>query len=206
MTRTLMAPAKSMSLESLNRGKAELRKIALQRRAALAVDERARHSEAATSRLLADPAYLHAQVVCAYANFGDELDTHTLCVAARSDRKTLLLPRVEKNSILVLHVVGPHTALKPNRIGIFEPAASEASMEASQVDLFVVPGLAFDAHGARLGYGRGYYDRLLSKARADACMVGVVFEAQLVPQVPTTTTDVAMHMVITEAQTLHCRR
>jgi 5-formyltetrahydrofolate cyclo-ligase len=69
----------------------------------------------------------------------------------------------------------------------------------ADVDLFIVPGVAFDRHGGRLGYGRGYYDRLLALARTGAGVFGLAFEAQLVERVPAAAHDIPMNAVITEA-------
>jgi len=172
------------------------------RRTALNSEQRARHREAAVARVLADPAYQSAQVVCCYASFGDELDTSSLRAAVLASDKTLLLPRVESRTTISLRVVKAEDVLAPNRLGIMEPLATAPRLPVDEVDLFVVPGLAFDAQGQRLGYGGGYYDRLLTQARPNACLMGLAFSIQILPQVPQDPFDVCMTVVVTEAKTL----
>jgi len=87
--------------------------------------------------------------------------------------------------------------------GILEPKLAlrgreDRKVDARQLDLIVVPGLAFDRTGGRLGYGKGYYDRLLAEVRPDATLVAFAFECQLFATVPMHPHDVAMHKVITE--------
>ena len=185
--------------------KALLRKRMRALRASLTSEQRSQLSAAAVARVLKHAAYQSSKVVCAYAAFGDELDTRPLLAAIHADDKTMLLPRIEVDSVLALHVVTANSVLERNRIGIDEPAVDDPRMEPADVDVFVVPGLAFDAQGGRLGYGQGYYDRLLSHARPDACIMGVAFELQLVPEVPRDSLDVLMAVVVTEARTLHSR-
>lgn len=172
-------------------------------RAALSSEQRLQGSAAATKRVLSYAAYQAAQVVCAYASLGDELDTSSLRAAIAADGKILLLPRVEHDATLSLRAVGDDELLEENRYGILEPAATAPRLEPSAVDLFVVPGLAFDAQGGRLGYGGGYYDRLLAQARLGACIMGLAFDGQLVAQLPQEPFDVRMNIIVTEARSLH---
>ncbi len=94
--------------------------------------------------------------------------------------------------------------LAPGVFGILEPRPElrqlpdrQASMQ--EVDLVVVPGVAFDRQGGRLGHGRGYYDRLLAQARPDSLFIGLAYECQMVSELPLLPSDVRMHLVITEA-------
>ncbi len=94
-------------------------------------------------------------------------------------------------------------------MGILEPAAAlrtrgERLVGADELDLVVVPGLAFDRQCGRLGYGKGYYDRLLRRVRADAALVAVAFQCQIFAEVPVLPTDVRVDQIITE-ETLYRR-
>lgn len=143
------------------------------------------------------PRYRQAGTVALYASFGSEVDTGPIQSLARSDGKRLGLPRMAGQN-LELREWGEGLALVPNRYRIPEPSAQAALMAPSEVDLFAVPGLVFDHRGARLGYGGGYYDRLL-KAAPRAYRVGIAFQAQLVRHLPSTQLDVPVDCLITES-------
>jgi 5-formyltetrahydrofolate cyclo-ligase len=88
------------------------------------------------------------------------------------------------------------TELVPGSFGILEPVAHLPVVPVPEIDAFICPGLAFDRAGGRLGRGRGYYDRILAGARADALKIGVCFEFQLVPDTFAEAHDIHMDHVI----------
>lgn len=135
-----------------------------------------------------------AKVVLAYYSLDDELFTHDF-VQRWADRKTLLLPKVQGDS-LTLHRYIDSRSLGQGAFGIMEPCTPQFT-NCSAVDLVIVPGLAFDAEGNRLGRGRGYYDRLFAELLPPSVYkVGVCYPFQMVPQVPTEPTDITMDEVI----------
>jgi len=96
--------------------------------------------------------------------------------------------------------------LEPGVFGILEPRRPlrqwlDRQATIHQVDLAVVPGVAFDRRGGRLGHGRGYYDRLLAQARPETVLVGLAYQCQILPEVPMLPSDIYMNMVITESHT-----
>jgi 5-formyltetrahydrofolate cyclo-ligase len=104
---------------------------------------------------------------------------------------------------LKLALVGSLEEVEPAPFGLLEPKEALRQDQAravppADVDFFVVPGVAFDRHGGRLGHGRGYYDRLLAHARPDATLAGLCFEVQLVDEVPMSGHDVRLDYVVTE--------
>jgi 5-formyltetrahydrofolate cyclo-ligase len=118
-------------------------------------------------------------------------------VTARHGGRRWVYPRVADDD-LVFHVVAdPATGLKPGTMGILEPAPDLPRVTVGEIDAFFCPGLAFDARGGRLGRGRGYYDRMLARARPDAMKIGVCFPAQLVPDTFARAHDIAMDGVLT---------
>lgn len=147
-------------------------------------------------------AYQGARVVAAYLAFGDEVDLGGLLA---EDDKRFVLPRAHRlpEPHLTLHEVtraelADPTSLTRHRFGLFEPAPSAPRIEASAVDLFLVPGLAFDATGVRLGYGLGYYDRLLPRARPGAVVAGVTLDALVLPELPHRPHDARVRYLVTE--------
>lgn len=138
-----------------------------------------------------------AQVVLAYYSLADELFTHDF-VQRWAARKTILLPKVVGDD-LTLHSYNGPLSLREGAFGIMEPCTPEYADYAA-VDLVIVPGVAFDGDGHRLGRGRGYYDRLFaSRLPYNIYKVGVCYPFQLVEHVPTESCDVQMDKVVTIA-------
>ena len=136
-----------------------------------------------------------AAVVLLYASFGSEVDTRPLLEAAWGQGKKTALPRIDGKQLTV-QLVDRETRLVPNRYGIPEPPADTPAVPGDDVDLAVVPGIAFDRRGGRLGYGGGYYDRLLGTV-PHAFRVGIAYEVQVVEHLPTSHLDVPMDALVT---------
>ena len=180
--------------------KAGLRSEVLSRRDA--ESRRDIKSHDAILRLLSLAEYVDAATVLTYIGVGSEVATREFVVRALEEGKRVAAPWVAADG---LHgaFIRSLDELAPARFGLLEPdGAARADpgrlCHPAEVDLFVVPGVAFDHHGGRLGHGRAYYDRLLARARPGARFVGLAFECQLVAEVPMTATDVRMHAVTTE--------
>lgn len=118
-------------------------------------------------------------------------------ITARHCDRRWVYPRVAGDE-LVFHVVeNPEEDLSPGTMGIREPLPDLPRVEVDVIDAFFCPGLAFDARGGRLGRGRGYYDRMLARARPDALKMGVCFPQQLVPDTFALAYDIPMDGVLT---------
>ncbi|MEY2582801.1 MAG: 5-formyltetrahydrofolate cyclo-ligase [Ilumatobacteraceae bacterium] len=135
------------------------------------------------------PEYVRANSVMAFVGFSGEPDTDPLLARLGLDGKRLLLPRVEATGIVPVDGDWPLVASK---FGVQEPTGP--AVDVSEIDLVIVPGLAFTLDGDRIGYGQGYYDRFLPTVRAPS--VGVCFIDQLVDLMPLTEHDVRVDMVI----------
>lgn len=182
---------------NLNEDKKALRReIRLRKKeffASTSVEERLRLSETVLNRLKSTDYYKNAKVVVCYYSLDDELATQGFCLSAAKE-KTLLLPRVVGND-LSLHPFRNEGDLQVGAYGIKEPVTEEIA-DYSAVDLVIVPGMAFDDEGNRLGRGRGYYDRLFaSKLRPEVVKIGVCFPFQMVERVPCAPFDVRMNAV-----------
>lgn len=151
-------------------------------------------SEHTASRLLSHPRVLGSKVIMAYHSLSDEVDTRILLERLLSMGKTVLLPQVTGASTMVLrHYEGPGS-LKEGAFGIMEPVGKLFSNYPS-IDLAIVPGMAFDRCGHRLGRGKGYYDRLLPQL-TNAYKMGICFDFQMRASVPYDEKDVVMDEVI----------
>ena len=184
--------------------KAALRREILARRDALDPDARARLSAAVLRRVATLDAFRRARVVLGYASFASELDTRPFLHGVLAAGRALVLPRVERAARrLALHQVRDlDTELQPGPWGIPEPAPTRCrAVSAGEIDFILVPGVVFDRGGGRIGYGGGYYDRLLAAwPEPPPPLVAAAFELQVVPAVPVLATDRRVDLVVTESR------
>jgi len=175
----------------INAAKMELR---ARMRAAYDNDARAEASAVICEKLRTLPEWQSAQVVMAFAPMGDEPDIEPLLCATRATA----LPRWTGDGYEPARIMKLSEDLQPGRFGVREPHPSCPAMDWSEIDVMLVPGLAFDAEGNRLGRGGGFYDRLLNSARAagNITAIGVAFEWQKTAAVPTAEHDRRVDLVI----------
>jgi 5-formyltetrahydrofolate cyclo-ligase len=136
-----------------------------------------------------------ARTIAVFSALPGEVDLAE--ITARHDNRRWVYPRVAGEDLVFHVVVNPAADLKPGTMGILEPVPNLPRVALDEIDAFFCPGLAFDARGGRLGRGRGFYDRLLSRARPDALKIGVCFPAQLVPDTFAQAHDIAMDGILT---------
>jgi len=183
--------------------KAGLRRAALAARDTIPAALRAAHAEAIAARLAALPAWSAARTVCTYVGVRSEVATLPLLARALAEGKRVAVPACA-GEVLELVLIESERELAAARFGLLEPplelrARAERRCPVEAVELFVVPGVAFDREGGRVGYGRGFYDRLLAGARPGVLRVGLAFEAQLAGQrLPAEAHDVPLDLVLTE--------
>jgi 5-formyltetrahydrofolate cyclo-ligase len=190
----------------MNQSKSDIRARVLGCRDALALDERRRLSADITARILSMQAYRESETILAYSGFGSEFATEAFIGAVLESGCTLVLPRVNRATrrLDLYRVTDPQRQLVAGSWGIAEPDPQVcAPVSPAAVDMVLVPGVAFDRHGARVGYGGGYYDKLF-----EACfalggrprMLAPTFGCQVVDAVPVEPHDVLVDHVITEAE------
>ncbi len=157
------------------------------------------HYSAMVADLVATlPEWERALRVHVFASFGSELDTRPIITGAIEAGKILVLPVVVRDRHELEHaVITGLDDLEPGYMGIPEPAARCPRVDPSRLDMVIVPGVAFDDRGGRLGYGGGYYDRFLFTCHAPR--VAVCFGVQMVGTVPTGEHDLPVHVIVTEA-------
>jgi len=173
----------------------------LSRRDALSPQQRAEASAAIAVRAAALIEDRPGRVVALYAAKGTEVATAALDAALRAAGRTICYPRTagDGERHLTFHAVSP-AELAISQFGIREPVADAPRIELAAIETFVIPGVAFDRAGARLGWGHGYYDVTLANVLT-ARRVGLAFECQLVDQIEREAHDVLMNVVVTEVAT-----
>lgn len=145
-------------------------------------------------RLLSHPRIKTAKTVMLYYSLPDEVDTHTLVDSLLVSGKQILLPRVTGEGTMELRRYTGPADLALGAYNIMEPTG-ELFDDYASIDLAVIPGMAFDKEGNRMGRGKGYYDRLLPKLRS-TYKIGICLPFQLVERIPTDEHDVKMDEVI----------
>jgi 5-formyltetrahydrofolate cyclo-ligase len=159
----------------------------------------ARHTLSAQirDRLKEQAVWKNAGAVLFFAPLPGELDLWPLLEEALAAGKIAALPRyhsADKNYV-VCRVQNVRSDIVTGQFGIREPAAQCPEIPLSRLDLILVPGVAFDWHGHRLGRGKGFYDRLLAGTRGVKC--GIAFDRQMVNEVPAGPSDVRMNFILT---------
>ncbi|MGP0471760.1 5-formyltetrahydrofolate cyclo-ligase [Streptococcus sp. 1453] len=142
--------------------KAELRKKILQEMKALSQEQKQAIDQALIERLLQHPFYQEAKVIATYLSFPHEFQTQELLEQALKDGKKVLIPKTYPKGRMDFVVYDPQQLVKTS-FGLLEPQGNLEVVDASQIDLIHVPGLAFTMKGYRIGYGGGYYDRYLEQ-------------------------------------------
>ena len=193
--------SQASSLGSAAPAKRELRRRVIARRDAIPPAQRRALSEAICSRVAQSPEFGNAECVLLFASFGSEVDTSPLLSAALAAGKRIALPRVNPTTreLELRGVTSVQTDLQPGLWGIPEPIPERCpETDLAEIDFVLVPGVAFDRSRRRLGYGGGYYDRILSQVTRGVPCIAICFERQLVPQVPADDHDLRVPILMTE--------
>ena len=177
----------------------KLRSIVKQQRASAA------DLEGLLNKVYALPTWTQAETVLLYAPLSHEPDLFRLLESSPpNSRKHFFFPRMQQEELELYEwfpdapwIIGAHSILEPD-----PKKWRRASL--SEVDLALIPGLAFDEQGGRLGWGRGYFDRLLGKSECHALKVGVAWPWQMVREIPSETHDIRMNFVVTPKKYFLC--
>lgn len=190
--------------------KQSIRRNTLALREQLSLSTRLAQSTCITERILHLPAYQQANTVLAYMNFGSEFASELWVTRALAEGKRVVLPRVNRHTnVLDLYVVSDlESQLQAGLWGIREPVVErcERLNKLNEVEFALVPGVAFCKNGARLGYGGGYYDKLLARFTHRPALVSAAFSLQIVTELPQEPTDLNVEWIVTEQEVVACSR
>jgi len=191
---------------TLRDAKQALRVAVVAAREALAPDWRAQASQAIAARIAEMDSFARARAVLVTLAYRSEWDASVLAERALAAGKVVAAPRVDLSArmLRVYRIDDIGRDIEAGYRGIPEPRAACPELALDSIDWVLVPGLAFDIAGRRLGYGGGYYDRLLPFLPQAAPRVAGAFEVQIVDAVPTAPHDIAIDWIVTERRTLHC--
>lgn len=150
--------------------------------------------------------FLESRIVMLYVNAANEVATGNIIRRAYDFNKIVLLPAFDpvKSTMKPMKVDHPDKDLTPGPRGILEPNPSRCKpVPLDCIDIAIIPGIAMDEKGGRIGSGNGYYDRLIPDLPMTTRKVGLVFEGQLVPQVPMEAHDKHVDIIITEKRVIY---
>lgn len=167
-------------------------------RARLTSDQRLDRSAAIAARVAGLDAFVRAGIVGLYAPLGAEVDTFGIARRALAAGKLLAWPRVLPHRRPLAFAACLPEALVSGPLGAREPPPGATAIALESIDCLLVPGVAFDARGGRLGRGGGHYDATLAALPAGRSRIGLAFEVQLVPEVPREPHDALLDAVVTE--------
>jgi 5-formyltetrahydrofolate cyclo-ligase len=142
----------------------------------------------------------------AYMALPQEVQTTRIIEEARRQQKRVVVPLIERDQLIAVELPLDHTRLRRGRFGILEPCDATMRVPPEDIDCVLIPGVAFDHKGRRLGFGKGYYDRFLEQLSTTTCLCGLAFCVQIVPCVPQMPHDICMHILMTEQGLIPCRR
>lgn len=188
----------------LEHAKARLRRRLLSRRAALSETEVTQKSAIIASHVGTMPAFGDSLTIMVYIALPQEVQTALIIQAARRQRKRIVVPVMQGSMLVAVELPQEATQLQRGPYGILEPRASASVVRLEEIQYVAVPGIAFDRCGARLGFGKGYYDRFLAQLPATTYTCGLAFCMQIVPCVPRLSHDVCMQGVVTEQGLITC--
>lgn len=199
-----------MNTQTMKQG---LRQSIIAARQKLAVAERAEFSRVIIKRIMQLDAYKQAKTVLAYMSFGAEFDSGVWVQQALQDGKQVLLPRVNSSTkqLELFQVVDLQQDVAPGKWDIPEPLPERCRKldDSERIDFILLPGVAFARDGSRLGYGGGFYDKLLARidpvsADRHPALVAAAFSMQLVKDIPQEATDRKVEWLLTENEVIDC--
>ena len=184
--------------------KQEIREEVLGKRNHIPKEVRSVKNSLIKGKIFSLPEFVSSHTVLFYASFRSEAETSEMIKESIGSGKRVLLPKVDReNKMLRLHEIKDISELSSGYMGIPEPSlTNERMMSPEDVDLVIIPGVAYDYAGNRLGYGAGYYDRLLSETKKKLLVVAPAFEEQIADMIPEEEHDVKVDIIVTDKRIL----
>lgn len=189
--------------------KKNIRQEILSLRKLLTPEEVAKKSEQIFKRLTSLTLYADANNVMLYIDFRNEAKTDLIMAHLLENNKGAVIPISISGTrdMILSQVFDPKKELERSSYGILEPKPEYIrKVNPEQLDLVIVPGVAFDKEGYRIGYGGGYYDTFFNKLEKSIASMAIAFDLQIVESVPTEEYDLPVDYIITESRLIDCRK
>lgn len=178
--------------------KSKIRKRILNVRNNMSKEDVKKNSNAIMDKITSLDIYKHSKVVFIYMDFKNEVITSNLIKHMLSEKKRVVIPYTDSiNTVLIPSEITKESDLKQNSFGYFEPK-SILPVNIEEIDLVIVPGVVFDKNLNRIGFGKGYYDKILNRLKPSAKKIALAHDFQVLEDIPAEEHDVKMDMIITE--------
>lgn len=190
------------------RDKKIIRKEVIKKRDSIDLEKKQEKDRLIMDKVFSLPHFKRARTVFYFASFRSEVSTSSQIEEALRMGKRIILPKVDRiDKRLRLYEIYNTGEIKPGFMGIPEPdVPSERERDINDADLVIMPGVAFDLKGNRLGYGAGYYDKLLSTLEKEIPLVAIAYEEQIVDSLPSESHDVRVDMIVTDKRIIEIRK
>lgn len=185
----------------MDKFKSSLRKSMLKKRRSLSNEEVKKKSEIIISRLMDLDVFKKSKTIMVYLSFKNEVDTYELIEWCFKHNKSVVAPYniPSEKKIIPCKIKNLDDNIQTSSLGVLEPNIQVVKeVDLNNIDLIIVPGVAFDKNRNRLGFGGGYYDRFLSRRTKSTPAAAICYDFQLVDEVPIGDFDIPMDMIITE--------
>ena len=187
--------------------KGDIRRRTLAARKLQPPEERESKSREICRQIAQIEEYQNAQTILFYMPIRGEANITPLLQARLREGRKCLLPKCGDERLLELFYINDlDLDLTIGKFNILEPCGRAIPCTAEGISVIIVPGVAFDAYGRRIGYGKGYYDRLLSSLRGKTALIAPAFELQLVDSIPADACDMPVDYIVTERRFIDCRK
>ncbi|KZL92780.1 5-formyltetrahydrofolate cyclo-ligase [Clostridium magnum] len=181
--------------------KTTFRKLVLEKRDAVAMDTRKKWDEEVFKRIIHNEFYINSNIIFTFVSFGSEVNTHQIINLALNDNKIIYVPKIKsKEKGIEIFRINSLSDLRPGYFDILEPSENCSAADSRDIDLILMPGVAFDRQGGRLGYGAGFYDRFLTKMSKKVSKIALAYQLQVVNSVPMESSDVRIDGIITNEE------
>lgn len=185
----------------LYNNKVYIRKSVIEKRDSITIDIKKEWDECILKKLIDSKSYKNSLVLFTFVSFGSEVDTHKIISYALNDGKIVYVPKIKsKDKGIEIFRINTLSDLKPGYFNILEPLENCPVGNIKDIDLILIPGIAFDRNGGRIGYGAGFYDRFLTNINSAVPKLALAYQFQILGEVPMTELDVKVDGIISNKE------
>ena len=185
--------------------KKEIRKSIIEKRNKIKNKDKTSMDKKIIESFKKEDSYKKARGIFIYIGFGSEINTKVIIEDALKKGKEVYVPKVKGKEMLLIKIDSLEN-LVTSSYGILEPIGDNNNFDVDKLDLLVMPGVAFDNSGNRIGYGGGYYDRFLEKNKTNAEKIALAYEFQILNSINNEKHDVKVDKIITEERIINISR
>jgi len=185
----------------LYNNKVYIRKSVIEKRDSITIDIKKEWDERILKKLIDNKSYKDSLVLFTFVSFGSEVDTQKIISYALNDGKIVYVPKIKsKDKGIEIFTINTLSNLKPGYFNILEPLENCPVGNIKDIDLILMPGIAFDRNGGRIGYGAEFYDRFLTSINSDVPKLALAYQFQILDEVPITEFDVKIDGIISNKE------